>query len=123
MPTPSLTLRKPAALSPEAVAAFVGSDEGEPASPKPQAVAASSPVLRTVTQREQVNTVSAADSPSFQRASRAIAERKGRAPRRRTTIYFDVDVVTKLAAHLKGGNQQVSDVVNDVVRAWLDTKK
>ena len=63
------------------------------------------------------------DSPSFRRASRAIVERRTRAPRRRTTIYLEVDVATKLAQVLAERDQDVSDAVNAAVRVWLDAAK
>ena len=132
MPSPSLTLRKPSAPSPDAIAAFVGADEGEVASPpKPRTVQndeveATSPKPRTVTASRALRTVpkteQVAAAPSFQRASRAIVERRNRSARRRTTVYLDVDVATKLAAVLQNSQQELSDAVNAAVVAWLKTK-
>lgn len=137
-PRPSLTLRKPSTISPEAVAAFVAGTEGEsePALPASAAVAATLPVpaavtappLRavpaieppTVVVSQQVVPPPRADVPSFRRASRAVVERRTRPARRRTTVYLDVDVATELAQTLTQRDQELSDAVNSAVRAWLD---
>lgn len=137
-PRPSLTLRKPSTISPEAVAAFVAGTEGEsePALPASAAVAATlsvpaavtAPPLRavpaseppTVVVSQQVVPPPRADVPSFRRASRAVVERRTRPARRRTTVYLDVDVATELAQALTQRDQELSDAVNSAVRAWLD---
>ena len=63
------------------------------------------------------------DAPSFRRASRAIAERRTKPSRRRTTIYFDVDVASQLSAALIERDQELSDAVNAAVKAWLRAAK
>lgn len=139
---PSLTLRKPSsAPSPEAIAAFVesGNDESEREKssgntgstpvgarelPGPaqgaerSSLTAPAPTLRAVPATSATDSIKIA-TPSFRRASRAVVERRTRPARRRTTIYFDVDVATELAAVLTARDQELSDVVNDVVREWL----
>jgi hypothetical protein len=126
-PRPSLTLRKPSTVSPDAVAAFVAASEGEPASP---ANGTAAPPLRAVPSIE--SSVAAgelagaprhADVPSFRRASRAVIERRTRPARRRTTVYLDVDVATELALALAQRDQELSDAVNGAVRAWLDATR
>jgi hypothetical protein len=129
-PRPSLTLRKPSTVSPEAVAAFVAGSEGESEptlSPSATAVTPppQPPPLRSVPPNEPVAVVGSAitsrrtDAPSFRRASRAVVERRTRSARRRTTIYLDVDVATELAQTLTHRDQELSDAVNSAVRAWL----
>jgi hypothetical protein len=132
-PRPSLTLRKPTTVSPEAVAAFVaGSDGGsEPAASTSSTVAAvtpppSPPPLRSVPSSpppavaEPTTPSQRTDVPSFRRASRAVVERRTRPARRRTTVYLDVDVAAELAQALAQRDQELSDAVNSAVRAWLD---
>lgn len=115
---PSLTLRKPA--SPEAIAAFVGQDESEPQPSKPSAPAApAAPVLRAL---PTITPSAPSAAPSFRRASRAIVERRTRPARRRTTVYLDVDVASRLAAVLAEQDQELSDAVNAAVRTWLEAK-
>jgi hypothetical protein len=136
-PRPSLTLRKPSTISPEAVAAFVAGTEGEsePTLPPPAAVVATLPVpaavtpppLRavpaieppTVAGRQPAVPSPRTDVPSFRRASRAVVERRTRPARRRTTVYLDVDVAAELAQALTHRDQELSDAVNSAVRAWL----
>jgi hypothetical protein len=140
-PRPSLTLRKPSTISPEAVAAFVAGTEGEsePTLPAPAAVTATLPVPAAVTApplravpaiepstaavHQPAGPPPRADVPSFRRASRAVVERRTRPARRRTTIYLDVDVATELAQALTDRDQELSDAVNSAVRAWLDQIK
>jgi len=131
-PRPSLTLRKPTTVSPDAVAAFVAASEGaaEPASPASPASAAAPP-LRAVPASEpsaasEPSTAAGpagpprhADVPSFRRASRAVIERRTRPARRRTTVYLDVDVATELAQALARRDQELSDAVNGAIRGWL----
>jgi hypothetical protein len=135
---PSLTLRKPSTISPEAVAAFVAGTEGEgdPTLPAPAVVPATLPVPAAVTAPSlravpaiEPPTVAVsqpavppprAEVPSFRRASRAVVERRTRPARRRTTVYLDVDVATELAQALTHRDQELSDAVNSAVRAWLD---
>lgn len=112
---PSLTLRKPA--SPEAIAAFVGQDESEPQPSKPTAPAA--PTLRAL---PTITPLAPSAAPSFRRASRAIVERRTRPARRRTTVYLDVDVASRLATVLAEQDQELSDAVNAAVRTWLEAK-
>jgi hypothetical protein len=137
-PRPSLTLRKPSTISPEAVAAFVAGTEGEsePTLPAPAAVTATLPVPAAVTASPlravpaiEPPTVAVSqpaapsprtEVPSFRRASRAVVERRTRPARRRTTVYLDVDVATELAQALTHRDQELSDAVNSAVRAWLD---
>jgi hypothetical protein len=117
---PSLTLRKPSTVSPEAIAAFVEADEPAPVSPKPAPVPTpAQPALRAVPAAEPAPSARV-DAPSFRRASRAIVERRTRSARRRTTVYFDLDVATQLAKVLADRDQDLSDAVNDVVRSWLE---
>jgi hypothetical protein len=131
---PSLTLRKPSAPSPDAVAAFIGNDEADPVSP-PAPRPAPAPALRTVPTRPPAGAPSedaaiaapatgpapmSSAAPSFRRASRAIVERRTRAARRRTTVYLDVDVAIRLAGFLHDRDQELSDTVNAAVRAWID---
>lgn len=117
-PRPSLTLRKPSTASPEAIAAFVGAEEPDPASAKPTPTAAP-PSLRAVPAAES-STVAPGAAPTFRRASRAIVERRTRSARRRTTVYLDVDVAVQLAKVLADRDQELSDAVNTAVRSWLD---
>lgn len=98
----------------------VQNDEREATSQEP--AVRSSRVLRTALKTEQVAAVSTVAAPSFQRASRAIVQRRNRSARRRTTVYLDVDVATKLAAVLQGSEQELSDAVNAAVVEWLKTK-
>jgi len=122
-PRPSLTLRKPSTASPEAIAAFVGADEPDPASAKPMPTAAP-PSLRAVPAAESSTVapgaVAPGAAPTFRRASRAIVERRTRSARRRTTVYLDVDVAVQLAKVLADRDQELSDAVNAAVRSWLD---
>jgi hypothetical protein len=114
---PSLTLRRPSATSasPEAVAAFVQSGDDSEAQPDPSPAP---PSLRAVPLTPaSISTNSAA--PSFRRASRAVVPRRTRPARRRTTIYFDVEVAIDLSGLLTERDQELSDVVNTVVRDWL----
>ena len=148
-PRPSLTLRKPSTISPEAVAAFVAGTEGEseptlpaPAAvtatlPAPAAVTAPAPAAVTAPPLRAVPAIAPptvavsppaapsprAEVPSFRRASRAVVERRTRPARRRTTVYLDVDVATELAQALTHRDQELSDAVNSAVRAWLDQLK
>ncbi len=126
-PRPSLTLRKPSTVSPDAVAAFVAaSDSGsEPALP---ASGTGAPPLRAVPAMEPIAVEPAGasrhpDVPSFRRASRAVIERRTRPARRRTTVYLDVDVATELALALARRDQELSDAVNGAIRTWLDAIK
>jgi hypothetical protein len=125
-PRPSLTLRKPATASPDAVAIFVSASESEPtlsgsgtAAPL-RAVPAMEPVIAAI---EPAGPSRKTDVPSFRRASRAVIERRTRPARRRTTVYLDVDVAIKLALALAQRDQELSDAVNSAVRAWLDAIK
>jgi hypothetical protein len=127
-PPPSLTLRKPSTISPEAVAAFVAGSEGESEPTLSATATVSAPPLRAVPAIEPPTvTVShpavprpRTDAPSFRRASRAVVERRTRPARRRTTIYLDVDVAAELAQALTHRDQELSAAVNNAVRAWLD---
>jgi hypothetical protein len=128
-PRPSLTLRKPSTVSPDAVAAFVAASERE-SEPMLSASGAVGPPLRAVPSMEpSVSVVDPAgpprptDVPSFRRASRAVIERRTRPARRRTTIYLDVDVAAELALTLAQRDQELSDAVNGAVRTWLDAIK
>jgi hypothetical protein len=128
-PRPSLTLRKPSTVSPDAVAAFVAASESE----REPTLSASGTVvspLRAVPSMEPLAAVVEpagafrhTDVPSFRRASRAVIERRTRPARRRTTVYLDVDVATELAQALTQRDQELSDAVNGAVRAWLDAIK
>jgi len=126
-PRPSLTLRKPSTVSPDAVAAFVAGSESEPTSSASGTVA---PPLRAVPSMNpsggvvvQAGSLQRTDVPSFRRASRAVIERRTRPARRRTTVYLDVDVAAALALALAQRDQELSDAVNGAVRAWLDAIK
>lgn len=127
-PRPSLTLRKPATVSPEAVAAFVAGSES-PSEPVPAvtAPAAPPPALRSIPTTEPLTVIAPpaprSDAPTFRRASRAVVERRTRPARRRTTVYLDVDVAAELALALTARDQELSDAVNRAVRAWLDANK
>jgi hypothetical protein len=112
----SLTLRRPSATaaSPEAIAAFVETgDDSTPQVSPPE----SPPNLRAVPDAQPSASITAA--PTFRRASRAVVPRRTRSARRRTTIYFDVDVATDLSGLLAERDQELSDAVNAVVRDWL----
>jgi hypothetical protein len=128
-PRPSLTLRKPSTVSPDAVAAFVAASESESA-PMLSASGTVAPPLRSVPSMEPLVAVvepagppRLTDVPSFRRASRAVIERRTRPARRRTTVYLDVGVATELALALAQRDQELSDAVNGAVRAWLDAIK
>jgi hypothetical protein len=125
-PRPSLTLRKPSTVSPDAVAAFVAASESE-SEPTLSATSTVAPPLRAVPSMEPKVAVGEPAGPprhtaipSFRRASRAVTERRTRPARRRTTVYLDVDVATELALALTQRDQELSDAVNGAVRAWLD---
>jgi hypothetical protein len=124
-PRPSLTLRKPSTVSPDAVAAFVAASE----SGSEPAVSASGTVapLRAVPAMEpSVEPAGASQHtgvPSFRRASRAVIERRTRPARRRTTVYLDVGVAAELAQALAQRDQELSDAVNGAIRTWLDAIK
>ncbi len=143
---PSLMLRKPASPSPEAIAAFIDKSEPEPpappvlqtakmndATPHLRAVPAepeepiitAAPIAKTRKPRPAAEepTTSRVDAPSFRRASRAIAERRTKPARRRTTIYFDVDVASQLSAALIEHDLELSDAVNSAVKTWLRTSR
>ena len=124
-PRPSLTLRKPSTISPDAVAAFVAASDSdsEPASSVSGTVAPPLRAVPAVPPMEPAGASRHTDVPSFRRASRAVIERRTRAARRRTTIYLDVDVATELAMALAQRDQELSDAVNGAVRAWLDAIK
>jgi hypothetical protein len=126
-PSP-LTLRKPsvASASPEAIAAFVGDSDDpdvqtktETPAPPPSLRAVPAAVPARATPLEKAPGATTTVAPSFQRASRAVVERRTRSARRRTTIYFDVDVATDLSGLLAERDQELSNVVNTVVRDWL----
>jgi hypothetical protein len=130
-PRPSLTLRKPTTVSPDAVAAFVAASDGEHES-TPSASGPVAPALRAVAAMEPVAAAEPAgapghtrraDVPSFRRASRAVIERRTRPARRRTTVYLDVDVAAELARALAQRDQELSDAVNGAIRTWLDAIK
>lgn len=115
---PSLTLRRPSAASAssEAIAAFVGN--GDDSESQANLGPVPPPNLRAVpSPSTPISTNTAA--PSFRRASRAVVPRRTRSPRRRTTIYFDVDVASDLSGWLTERDQELSDVVNTIVRDWL----
>lgn len=123
-PRASLTLRKPstASPSPAAIAAFVGSanDEPEQSSPATETPAGTTPMLRAVpTATPSVSSPKTESAPSFRRADHAVVERRTRGPRRRTTVYFDVDVATELSKVLAERKQELSNVVNAVMSEWL----
>jgi hypothetical protein len=128
-PRPSLTLRKPSTVSPDAVAAFVAGSESEPAPPASSATVA--PPLRSVPSPEPrepragepTSAPRRADIPSFRRASRSVIERRTRPARRRTTVYLDLDVATELARALAHRDQELSDAVNAAVRTWLEANQ
>jgi hypothetical protein len=122
-PRPSLTLRKPSTISPDAVAAFVAASDSEPASSVSGTLAPPLRAVPAVPPMEPAGASRHTDVPSFRRASRAVIERRTRAARRRTTIYLDVDVATELAMALAQRDQELSDAVNGAVRAWLDAIK
>lgn len=123
-PRPSLTLRKPSTVSPDAVAAFVAGSENEPTPPASGAAAAP---LRSVPPIEPVAVapqgVRRTDIPSFRRASRSVIERRTRPARRRTTVYLDLEVALALADMLAQRDQELSDAVNAAVRSWLDVNR
>jgi hypothetical protein len=127
-PRPSLTLRKPSTVSPDAVAAFVAGSESESV-PTLSASGMVAPPLRAVPSMdprgvvEQVGPRQRTDVPSFRRASRAVIERRTRPARRRTTVYLDVDVAAELALVLTQRDQELSDAVNSAVRTWLNAIK
>jgi hypothetical protein len=129
-PRPSLTLRKPTTVSPDAVAAFVAASDGDHES-TPSASGSVAPALRAVAAMEPVAAAEPAapghtrraDVPSFRRASRAVIERRTRPARRRTTVYLDVDVAAELARALAQRDQELSDAVNGAIRTWLDAIK
>lgn len=128
-PRPSLTLRKPSTVSPDAVAAFVAASDSE-REPAPPAGGTAAPPLRAVPAMEPLVAVGEpagasrhTDVPSFRRASRAVIARRTRPARRRTTVYLDVDVANELALALAQRDQELSDAVNGAVRAWLDAIK
>jgi hypothetical protein len=124
-PRASLTLRKPSTAAPsqEAIAAFVENVNDEPAattSPPAAADAMPSPILRAVPASAlSVSPPKTETTPSFRRADRAVVERRTRNPLRRTTVYFDVDVATELSRVLAERGQQLSNVVNTVMREWI----
>jgi hypothetical protein len=126
-PRPSLTLRKPTTVSPDAVAAFVAASEQE-SEPSSAGSGAATPPLRAVPAMESPAAVQPAshrraDVPSFRRASRAVIERRTRPARRRTTVYLDVNVAAELALALAQRDQELSDAVNGAIRTWLDAIK
>lgn len=114
MPSPSLTLRKPSP-SPSLVRDFVnrGDDDGAPSAPAPTDLTRA-PALTAIAPPPS-------DVPSFTRASRSLAERRTKPHRRRTTVYFDLDVARDLAAKL-GTDEDMSDVVNAALRAFLSSR-
>ena len=58
--------------------------------------------------------------PSFRRADKSISVRKrDGAIVRRTTIYFDLELAKKLAAHCHAEQQDVSEVVGLAVKEFL----
>jgi hypothetical protein len=124
----SLTLRKPSKASPDAIAAFVGNDEpesgAESSSLKESVVTAPLPLRSIPTVASSVPSRTAVvATPSFQRASRAVVERRTGPARRRTTIYFDVDVAVELSRVLVERDQELSDAVNAAVSSWLAANK
>lgn len=121
---PSLTLRKP---SPIAIASFVDRGEADELTPPPvpEPALAAVPALQpskvepAESRRRAVRAQATPpdDVPSFTRASRSLATRRTKPDRRRTTVYFDLDVARDLACRL--GDEDMSDVVNAAVRAHL----
>jgi hypothetical protein len=61
----------------------------------------------------------AGDVPTFRRATRSIAKRKTKPDRRRATVYMDIDLARKLAAHCATNELDMSDAVNAALRAYL----
>lgn len=131
-PRPSLTLRKPSTVSPDAVDAFVAGSESEPMPPGSSAAAAP---LRSVPSSAPSSAPSIEplaggpagarriEVPSFRRASRSVIERRTRPARRRTTVYLDLEVATELARMLVQRDQELSDAVNTAVRSWIEANK
>ncbi len=115
MPSPSLTLRKPSP-SPSLVRDFVNRGDDDGASSTPATDLPRAPSLSTVAPPAPPT-----DVPSFTRASRSLAERRTKPHRRRTTVYFDLDVARDLASKL-GSDEDMSDVVNAAVRAFLASR-
>jgi hypothetical protein len=59
------------------------------------------------------------DVPTFRRATRSISKRKTKPDRRRATVYMDIDLARKLAAHCATNELDMSDAVNAALRAYL----
>ncbi|HEY4178429.1 MAG TPA: hypothetical protein VGM90_16395 [Kofleriaceae bacterium] len=125
---PKLTLRNPPSANPAAIAAFVDAGEDSPslelASPAPLLrsvpspvsapdVVAASPATATAT------ATIAASSVSFERASKSIVHRRTKPAARRTSVYFDLDVVERLAAVVQASDKDMSTVVNELLRPAL----
>jgi hypothetical protein len=142
MSRPSLTLRKPSVPSEAAVAAFVAGRDASSVTAAPiLSVVASEPELEHIEPAQIIATEAAAIAsaksatrkpkpssmnnsametvPTFQRASRAVVQRRNGAARRRTTVYLDLDVASHLSAALASNDQELSDAVNTALRMWL----
>jgi hypothetical protein len=115
-PRPSLTLRKPAVTAAADVDAFINGAE-----------LPAEPALSVVRDVETPPSAPAAEktapqptaSVTFRRADRSIARRKTRPDRRRATVYFDLDLVERLAEHCANKDIEMSDAVNDALRQFL----
>lgn len=60
------------------------------------------------------------DVPAFRRASKAMLGRKSSGPVRRTTVYFQVATATGLADHCARYDLEMSAVVDQAVREFLE---
>ena len=117
----SLTLRKPGQRpDPKAIEAFIAGnddeDHGQTSVTPIKPVPAPLPMISD----PDVSTTELADEvPTFRRATRSIAKRKTKPDRRRTTVYMDMSLARKLAAHCAENDLDMSDAVNAALRSYL----
>jgi hypothetical protein len=140
----SLTLRKPSAskpVDPTVLEAFVGGGASEPVqavvtpirseptepapaplpTPKASAPAQAAPAPKAPAKVKPAGPRLVEDEvPTFRRASKAISKRKTKADRRRTTVYMQLDVARELAEYCGQHDTEMSEVVNQAVREFLE---
>jgi hypothetical protein len=142
MSRPSLGLRKPKPATTVDIEAFVNGAQEEavtevepvesvaqevveasPAAPPPRKKSAREPALVSVPapKREESRAPKQTSPlPTFQRASKALIERKTKGAMRRTTVYMRLDLAQRLAEYCGREQCEMSQAVNEAIEAYLD---
>lgn len=118
----SLTLRKPSSAPLAAVEAFINREDEAVSQPRVQLAAQAMPPIAPVAESQPVANNIAPDAIVFRRASRAMARRRTKPDRRRVTVYLDLDVASELATYISTADKEMSGVVSDALRAWLNKR-